>query len=172
MELTMFGSSSGLRSASQWLFVLLLAAWFSGDGVAGSAAAAQAAPECRRAAGDGDRPAPAKRYRNTLKWATASEVDNFAYDVYRAEQEDGPFARINERPVPGAGSTDEPSYYQYTDDTVEPGKRYFYYVESIAMNGDRERFTPVYSAPVKSPGDVSDDSAGCADPQRTGVKED
>ena len=37
----------------------------------------------------------------TLKWATASEVDNFGYDVYRGESSEGPFERRTEEPVLG-----------------------------------------------------------------------
>ena len=88
-------------------------------------------------------------YRNTVKWATASEVDNFGYDVYRGESEDGPFERINPEVIEGAGTSDEPNHYRYVDDTIDPRKTYFYYVESIAMSGVRERFTPIAKAPPK-----------------------
>ena len=88
---------------------------------------------------------------NTLKWSTASEVENFGYDVYRADTEDGPWVRINEKPIPGAGTLDEPSYYQYVDSTIDPTRPYFYYVESISLKGVREKFTPVIKAPAKRP---------------------
>lgn len=89
------------------------------------------------AGADGEKPS------KTIKWATASEVDNFGYDVYRSENEDGPFDRLTEDPIEGAGTTDEPSYYQFVDDTIDPRKDYYYYVESISIHGERERFTPV-----------------------------
>ncbi len=94
-------------------------------------------------------PAEPEVYKNTLKWSTASEVDNFGYDVYRGDSENGPFTRINETPIPGAGTTDLPSRYQYVDDTIDPDREYWYYVESISMSGQRERFTPVFKAPPK-----------------------
>jgi hypothetical protein len=83
-----------------------------------------------------------KPCRNVIKWATASEVDNFGFDVYRATTEEGPFTRLNEDPVPGAGNSDEVSRYEYVDDTIEPETEYWYYVESISMSGEREKFTP------------------------------
>jgi len=88
---------------------------------------------------------------NTLKWSTASEVENFGYDVYRADAEDGPWVRINTKPIAGAGTLDEPSYYQYVDTDIDPSKPYFYYVESISLKGVREKFTPVIKAPAKRP---------------------
>ncbi len=88
-------------------------------------------------------------YKNTLKWSTASEVDNFGFDVYRAASEDGPFVRLNASPVPGAGTSDLPAYYEYVDDTIDPGSEYFYYVESISLGGGREKFTPTFHAAPK-----------------------
>ena len=46
---------------------------------------------------------------NTLKWTTASEVDNFGFDIFRGSSEDGPFERVNETPIAGAGTVDEPA---------------------------------------------------------------
>ena len=87
---------------------------------------------------------------NRLSWATASEVDNFGYHVYRGESADGPFRRITETPIPGAGTTDMPSSYEYLDETADPDKAYWYYVESISIQGRRERFTPVRALPPRN----------------------
>jgi hypothetical protein len=95
-------------------------------------------------------PSPAP-LANTLKWSTASEVENFGYDVYRADKEDGPFVRINAKPIPGAGTLDEPRFYQYVDTDIDPTRGYFYYVESISLKGVREKFTPVIKASPKRP---------------------
>jgi hypothetical protein len=89
-------------------------------------------------------------YKNTLKWSTASEVDNFGFDIYRAESEDGPFGRLNDSPVPGAGTSDVPTYYEYLDKTIDPDRAYFYYIESISIHGEREKFTPTYRAAPKN----------------------
>ncbi|MEM8962188.1 MAG: hypothetical protein AAGD38_11965 [Acidobacteriota bacterium] len=95
----------------------------------------------------------AETYQNTLRWTTASEVDNFGYDVYRGESEEGPFERITESPIPGAGTTDEPTDYVWVDDTIDPYTNYWYFVESISLSNDRERFTPVFQAKAKLPKD-------------------
>lgn len=86
---------------------------------------------------------------NTLRWTTASEVDNFGFDVYRADSEDGPYEKLTDRPIAGAGTADVPTRYEYVDATIERGREYFYYVESISMGGERKRFTPVIRASPK-----------------------
>ena len=87
----------------------------------------------------------------TVTWETASEVDNFGFDIYRSLSEDGSFDRITETPLPGAGTTDEPQSYEYIDDTNDPAKGYYYYIESISIDGIRERFSPIMKAPAKRP---------------------
>jgi len=105
-----------------------------------------------------------KPLNNAIKWSTASEVENFGYDVYRADKEDGPWVRINAKPIPGAGTLDEPRYYQYVDTDIDPTRGYFYYVESISLKGVREKFTPVIKAPPKRPLAGASPAAGSASP--------
>ncbi|MEO7795719.1 MAG: hypothetical protein ABIV06_13195 [Thermoanaerobaculia bacterium] len=95
--------------------------------------------------------APEAPYRNTVRWATASEVDSFGFDVFRAESEEGPFERLNSRTISGAGTSDESHTYSYVDETIDPAKEYFYYVEGIDLDGTRERITPVNRARAKLP---------------------
>ncbi len=102
--------------------------------------------------------------KNTVRWATATEVDNFAFDVYRGETDEGPFTRLTKTPVPGAGTTDEPTRYEFVDETIEPGKAYFYYIEDISMTGQRRKISPVYEAPPKGT------AAGAAQPSETATE--
>lgn len=88
---------------------------------------------------------------NTLRWTTASEVDNFGFDVYRGDLEEGPFARMTESPIPGAGTTDLTSHYVWEDETNDPYATYYYFVESISLQGIREQFTPIIKAKPKLP---------------------
>ncbi len=92
----------------------------------------------------------AKRPKNLLKWSTATESDNFGYDIYRGDSEDGPFERLNPDPILGAGTTDKRSTYEFVDDTIEPDTTYWYYLESISMSGVKERFTSVFKKEPKS----------------------
>lgn len=107
---------------------------------------AQAGGGAEKGAGNGDELPP---LANVISWSTASEVDNFGFDVYRADAEDGPFVRLSEDIIRGAGTSDMPSEYRFVDDGIEPEREYFYYVESVSLAGERERFTPVIRAPAK-----------------------
>ena len=88
---------------------------------------------------------------NRIKWVTASELNNFGFDVLRGASEDGPFIKVNENTIPGAGSSDTPNRYEFIDDSIEAGIAYWYYVESISMSGQRQKFTPTFQARAKSP---------------------
>lgn len=110
-----------------------------------------AAPAAAAPAASQEPAAPAEELHNKIRWATASEINNFGYDVYRGDTEEGPFERLTPSPILGAGTTDETQRYEYIDKTIEPGKDYYYFVESISIHGERERFTPVRKVPAKSP---------------------
>jgi hypothetical protein len=90
-----------------------------------------------------------QRVSNSAHWSTASEEENFGYDVYRGTSEKGPFVKLTKQPILGNGTTDETHQYKYVDDAIDPCKDYWYYVESISSEGARDKFTPVFHAPAK-----------------------
>ncbi|MGA9334828.1 MAG: hypothetical protein WBV39_11175 [Rudaea sp.] len=90
-----------------------------------------------------------RRVFNTAHWTTASEEENFGYDVYRGDSEKGPFVKLTKQPLLGNGTTEQTHSYKFVDDSIDPCKDYWYYVESIATDGTREKFTPVFHAPAK-----------------------
>jgi hypothetical protein len=117
---------------------------------AAPAAPPPAAPEVPvGACGDQGAVPAEERIANTPKWSTASEQENFGFDVYRGATEDGEFTRLTASPILGAGTSDEPHSYSFRDDTIDPCQDYWYYVESISSSGAREKFTPTFRAPAK-----------------------
>ena len=90
-----------------------------------------------------------QRVANTARWSTASEQNSFSFDVYRSDTEKGEFTKITKMPMMGAGTTDETHKYEYRDDTIDPCKGYYYYVESISTSGSHEKFTPTFHASAK-----------------------
>lgn len=99
--------------------------------------------------GDQSALASEERVANTPKWSLASEQDNFGFDVFRGDSENGEFTKLNKDPILGAGTTDETQKYSWRDDSIDPCKDYWYYVESISTDGAREKFTPVFHVPAK-----------------------
>jgi hypothetical protein len=87
---------------------------------------------------------------NRIKWVTASELNNFGFDVFRGDSEEGSFVRVNENTIAGAGSSDTPNQYEFVDDSIAAETVYWYYVESISMSGEREKFTPTFLSKAKS----------------------
>ena len=116
---------------------------------------AQAADAPAGGCGDQSKVAPEKRVTNTARWTTASETDTFAYDVYRSDSEKGKFVRITKKPVLGNGTTSETHKYEFVDDTIDPCKEYYYYVEEVATSGQRTKFTSVFKAKAKRHADGS-----------------
>ena len=90
-----------------------------------------------------------QRITNTARWTTASESNTFGYDVYRGDSENGKFVRITKKPVLGNGTTSETHKYEFVDDTIDPCKEYWYYVEEITTSGERTKFTTVFKAKAK-----------------------
>lgn len=114
---------------------------------AAAAAPAKAIPEGE--CGDQGKTVLDQRVANTARWTTASEQDNFGFDVYRSDTEKGEFKKLTKDPIVGAGTSDETHKYEYRDDSVDPCREYWYYVEGISTSGTREKFTPTFRAPPK-----------------------
>ncbi len=129
------------------------------------------APPSPKAAAEKSAPGPGtvkpEPPKITLRWSTASEVDNYGFFVLRGEDEKGPFKALNEKAIPGAGNSDLPKAYAYEDLLVTPGKTYYYYLESVSTLGVREKFSPVikkecckgYAATPAAPADGKKDAA-------------
>jgi hypothetical protein len=113
--------------------------------VAAHAAGAAASGGC----GDQSKVPADKRVVNTARWTTASESNTFGYDVYRSDTEKGKFVRITKKPILGNGTTSETHKYEFIDDTIDPCKEYWYYIEEVTTDGQRVKFTSEFKAKAK-----------------------
>ena len=43
--------------------------------------------------------------------------------------------------IPGAGTTSEKQFYTYTDTTAQPNVVYYYQIEDVSLDGDRQTLT-------------------------------
>lgn len=80
--------------------------------------------------------------RARLVWTATQEDQTFGYLVYRADRREGPFLRLNPKVVQ-VGSGAAQGSYAYEDDTVAPGRSYFYYLESIDKGAQKRRISGV-----------------------------
>jgi hypothetical protein len=78
-----------------------------------------------------------------LTWLTLSETDNLGFNLDRAPLEAGPFTRVNQDLIPGAGTTSTSHTYCYLDETVEPGAVYWYQLEDVSLSGERTFHGPI-----------------------------
>ncbi len=78
-----------------------------------------------------------------LVWVTLSERDNLGFNLERAPSKGGPFGRLNESLVRGAGTTSTPHTYSYLDETAEPGTVYWYRLEDVSLSCARTYHGPI-----------------------------
>ena len=79
----------------------------------------------------------------TLQWSTGREIDLLGWNVYRSSAPGGPFHRINPVTLPSGGDSQEETDYIYQDSSAPEGRRYYYRVEGITLQGLPEASFPV-----------------------------
>jgi len=72
----------------------------------------------------------------SLEWATASETDNFGFNLYRATALDGEQIQLNEGLIPSLVAPGSPygAEYSFVDETAEPGVLYYYWLEDVELS--------------------------------------
>jgi hypothetical protein len=78
-----------------------------------------------------------------IQWQTETEPDNAGFNIWRAEG----FQKINSSIIPAVGSPVFGSEYDFVDEWVLNGKRYFYLLEDIDTNGISTFHGPVKAIP-------------------------
>ena len=76
-----------------------------------------------------------------IKWTTQSELNNAGFNILRSATKTGEFAVINPTMIQGAGTTGEKHTYSYTDKTAKPNIVYYYQIEDVSFDGNRQRLT-------------------------------
>ena len=78
-----------------------------------------------------------------IQWATESEVDNAGFNILRSETRTGEFKVITAQLIPGAGTTAERNTYTWTDTTAKPNVVYYYQIEDVSLDGERQTLATV-----------------------------
>ena len=76
-----------------------------------------------------------------ITWSTQSELNNAGFFIKRSNQKDGEFKVINATMIAGAGTTSEKQFYTYTDTTAQPNVVYYYQIEDVSLDGNRQTLT-------------------------------
>ena len=76
-----------------------------------------------------------------ITWSTQSELNNAGFFIKRSQQRDGQFQIINATMIQGAGTTSEKQFYTYTDTTAQPNVVYYYQIEDVSLDGNRQTLT-------------------------------
>ena len=78
-----------------------------------------------------------------IQWTTESEVDNAGFNILRSETRTGEFKVINAQLIPGSGTTAERNTYTWTDTTAKPNVVYYYQIEDVSLDGERQTLATV-----------------------------
>ena len=77
----------------------------------------------------------------TIVWETQSELNNAGFFIKRSQQRNGQFKVVNPTMIAGAGTTSEKQSYTYTDTTAQPNIVYYYQIEDVSLDGNRQTLT-------------------------------
>jgi len=71
-----------------------------------------------------------------LDWATATETDNFGFNLYRATELEGLKTKLNDEMIPSLVAPGSPygAEYNFVDETAEPGVLYYYWLEDVDLS--------------------------------------
>jgi len=83
----------------------------------------------------------------TLLWLTASEINNAGFNLYRADDQNGTYERINADIIPAQGSSTQGESYTFVDKKLQNRKTYYYKLEDIDLNGTSTFHGPVSATP-------------------------
>lgn len=79
-------------------------------------------------------------------WKVKHQDGLYGFIVYRAEKPSGPFRRASKNIV----HVEEDGDYAWEDFDVQPGRTYFYYLDTVRISGAKERFSPVLTKTIPS----------------------
>ena len=76
-----------------------------------------------------------------VTWETQSELNNAGFFIKRSQQKNAKFVAVNPTMIIGAGTTSEKQTYTYTDTTAKPNIVYYYQIEDVSLDGQRQTLT-------------------------------
>ncbi|GAB4336998.1 MAG: hypothetical protein Kow0037_19110 [Calditrichia bacterium] len=86
-----------------------------------------------------------------LKWATASEIDNAGFFIFRKTEEQNSFEQLNVQIIPGQGYSTTTNEYEYEDRNVVPGMTYYYKLVSRDFDGTVHTYNTIEATLLNLP---------------------
>lgn len=77
-------------------------------------------------------------------WETAAEVDNAGFYIWRSNQQDGLFTRLNDTLIPSEGGSTWGAFYSYYDPAALHGQTYYYKLEDVDYQGISTFHGPIH----------------------------
>lgn len=84
-----------------------------------------------------------------LQWTARNEEGVYGYLVYRSQRREGPYRRVNPDIIHARHDTPPAtSSYRFVDVKVEPGRTYYYYLDTVSDGGLKQRLSGVITKEV------------------------
>ena len=74
-----------------------------------------------------------------VEWTTASELDTVGYNLYRSLDPEEIGIKVNQELIPSSSDPLTGGSYQFEDQNVEAGKKYYYSLEEVENSGRTNR---------------------------------
>jgi len=81
--------------------------------------------------------------RILIEWQTATEIDTIGFNLYRADQVEGSYQKLNDSIIPATNDPLRGGSYQYVDANVMPSRTYYYQLEDVDTQGKTTRHEPI-----------------------------
>ena len=78
-----------------------------------------------------------------VEWTTESEFNLAGFNVYRSDDPEGSFLRLNDALIPASSDPVARGSYVYTDTTVTAGVTYYYKLEDVELDGNSSKHGPI-----------------------------
>lgn len=78
-----------------------------------------------------------------VEWTTESEVNQAGFNIYRSENQDGPYVKLNDSLIPSSPDPLSGGVYSFADTTVKAGVTYYYELEDVELDGKTTMHGPI-----------------------------
>lgn len=78
-----------------------------------------------------------------VEWRTETEVNAAGFNIYRANDIEGPYLRLNDELIPAEGSATSGDSYVFSDENIRPGATYYYRLEDVELDNTTAQHAPI-----------------------------